>query len=218
MLSGPNHPHGERGGFERFQSIGLSWCPGKSIYPSDCKEAFLKLTEVHEVIAGSHPHEWSHIQLWAPNVGAGFHQVWDKTESTDGWELDFDRHTNQLVYRDDVSLTIGWGIKYQGGMTPGFMENYPSADEAEVFFADVFWNNALIHRHPVYSFKSFEQVYLPGPRAVYEHNEFGKATGVKRYEVSAVQVGLTRLVHSAEHEDFDELFARSGFVVTREAD
>lgn len=178
----------------------------------------MKLIEVHQILAESQPHDWSHIPLWAANTGAGFHQVWDKSEGADGWELHFDRHTNQLVYKEDVSLTIGWGIEYRRGMTPQFMTKYPSAEEAEVFFADVFWNNALIHRHPLYSFKSFEQVYLPGPKAVYERDEYGKPLAVERYEVSAAQVGLARLVHSAEHEGFDELFARSGFVVAEGSD
>ncbi|MBB6122180.1 hypothetical protein [Nocardiopsis algeriensis] len=173
----------------------------------------MKLSEVYEAITESRPHDWKHIPLWAANTGAGFHQVWDKSEG-ENWELYFDRHTHQLVFQDNVALTIAWGIKYCDGMTPQFLEPYPSAEQAEVFFADVFWNGNLIHREPVYGFDSLEYVCLPAPKAVHARDEHGASSGVERYEVTPFQVSLVRLVHSAEHKGFDELFDRSGFVVT----
>ncbi|MEU0236766.1 hypothetical protein ABZ234_03680 [Nocardiopsis sp. NPDC006198] len=172
----------------------------------------MKLSEVHEAITKSRPHDWKHIPLWASNTGTGFHHTLETRGNGEGQTLSIDRHTHQMVFRDDVSLTIGWGIKDSDDLVPDFLEKFSMVDKARSFFADVFWNNALIHREGVYAFKSLEHVFLPTGEPVYSDDDSDDAE-VVRYEVTPFQVSLVRVLHSAELRNFDDHFARSEFVV-----
>ncbi|MFI8405182.1 hypothetical protein ACIGG5_33745 [Streptomyces sp. NPDC085463] len=172
----------------------------------------MRLEDIRKIIEESPNADWSHITCWGAGSGPTFHDRWEITQTGGDqykWSLDIDSHSNTLVYREDVALTISWGIVAAKDVTPGwntFIDDSP----VDYQLGDVFWNGVLVDR---YSLTSVDggRVMLPVPKPVYEETD-GK-TSVARYEVTRLHRAFARLVHNAEPaENFDQYYDRAGFV------
>ncbi|MFJ4913954.1 hypothetical protein [Streptomyces sp. NPDC088726] len=114
-----------------------------------------------------------------------------------------------LVNRENVALTIAWGITANKGMTPDW-NTFSDDRPVDYQVGDVFCNGALVDRYLLASVDG-GRVMLPVPKPIYDKRE-GK-TIVARFEATRFERAFTRLVHNAgPGEDFDRYYKDAGFV------
>ncbi|MEV6383172.1 hypothetical protein AB0M31_27650 [Streptomyces sp. NPDC051773] len=173
----------------------------------------MRLVDIRNTIEQSTSEDWQHIACWGSGSGPSFHDKWERWGTLGGdehkWALDLESHGNTLVYRENVALTIAWGITATRDMQPDW-NNFPDSNPVDYQLGDVFWNGALIDRHYLTSVDG-GRVILPVPHPIYEQRD-GKTT-VARFEVTRFHRALARLIHNAEPgEDFDRYYRDAGFV------
>ena len=163
----------------------------------------MTLDEVRDLLKRTSESEWHRIE--APT----FYAVLEAFQVVDHQELSVNYHTDSAVYRDNVALTIGWGLQRQSGdtFTPDYLEKFPLEKPIRRTCVDVFWNGAVIDR---VSLDILETSYLPSPMP--HHDRRHK---LERYTVEAYEVGMARLAHHLDklYDDFDENLSRAGFEV-----
>ncbi|MFE0449593.1 hypothetical protein [Streptomyces fungicidicus] len=175
----------------------------------------MRLEDIRNTIEGSTNADWHHIGCWGSGAGPSFHDRWERWGTLGGgawdkWALDLDSHGNTLVYRENVALTISWGIKVSEDMTPDWNSAFTDDRPLSYQAGDIFWNGVLVDRHYLAAVDG-GRVILPLPKPVHEERE-GR-TVVARYEVTRYQRAFARLVDRAEPaEDFDQYYAKAGFV------
>lgn len=171
----------------------------------------MRLQDIRNMIEKSTKNEWRHIGCYSGG-GPSFRDSWGKSTSADGWKLHHDTHLHVLVYRDDVQLTISWGMgmRESDKYAPEWITNLPVVDEVQQFNADVFWNGSLVDRHPLVNVGRWH-TYLPDPRRVGPDGS-DKTTG---WEVTRWSVAFARLLHMVEHraDDFEEMMQAARFDV-----
>jgi hypothetical protein len=134
------------------------------------------------------------------------------TDAPDVDEDTFHQHDNLLVYRDDVALTIQWGMRpnYQHLQLKRVSELWQEAsflDESiHIYRADVFWNGTLIDRENVVSVDGGRALLPLGTRTVppgYEPRISGPVAWV--YSCTSWQAALAFLLDSGgEHRRYFE--------------
>jgi hypothetical protein len=144
-----------------------------------------------------------------------FHTVLGEIRTNDAQELSIRYHSSAAVYREDVALTLEWGLDRHADQTytPDYLAEFPLEKSIRRTCADVFWNGAVVDR---VSLDILENAYLPTPLPHYRHIEDAALTAeLEKYTVAAYEVGLARLVHNLEKlfDDFDETLSRAGFEV-----
>ncbi|MGW4186312.1 hypothetical protein ACWEK2_29600 [Streptomyces albidoflavus] len=179
----------------------------------------MRLSEIHRIIDESSNEDWHHIPCWGADAGPSFRDAWDKSTRSDSWELHHDSHSHVLVYKENVQLSISWGVwrDRMAGMTPDYIEAFPLVDSVDYFWADVFWNGSLVDRHGLVALDQ-GRIYLPLPTPIYKHVD--GETELDRYEVTRWHTAFARLLHYVEHqENFDYALKRAKFhVVDRVSD
>ncbi|MEH0407345.1 hypothetical protein ACIRVI_32410 [[Kitasatospora] papulosa] len=121
------------------------------------------------------------------------------------WFQDLESHGNTLVNRENVALTIAWGITVNKGMMRD-RNTFPDDRPVHYQVGDVFWNAALVDRHLLVSVDG-GRVLVPVPKPIYDKREG------KTFEVTRFERAFARLVHNAEPgEDFDPYYKEAGFV------
>ncbi|MGX1025377.1 hypothetical protein RKD37_000188 [Streptomyces ambofaciens] len=174
----------------------------------------MRLADIRNTIEQSTNEDWHHIGCWGGGSGPSFHDRWERWGTLGGeelskWSLDLESHGNTLVNRENVALTIAWGITVNKGMTPDW-NTFPDDRPVDYQVGDVFWNGALVDRHLLVSVDG-GRVILPVPKPIYDKRE-GK-TIVARFEVTRFERAFARLLHNAEPgEDFDRYYKDAGFV------
>lgn len=175
----------------------------------------MRLQDIRNTIEGSTNADWHHITCWGAGSGPSFHNKWERWGTLGGgdldkWSLDLDYHGNTLVYRENVALTIAWGITAEKGMTPDWNSVFPDNGPVDYQLGDVFWNGALVDRHYLTAVDG-GRVILPLPKPVFEQRN-GK-TEVARYEVTHYERAFARLIdRAAPSADFDQYYEQAGFV------
>ncbi|MGW3240960.1 hypothetical protein [Streptomyces olivaceus] len=175
----------------------------------------MRLEDIRNMIEVSTSEDWHHIVCWGAGAGPSFHDKWERWgtlggDTLDKWSLNLDSHGNTLVYRENVALTISWGIEIEDGMTPDWNSAFVDDRPLRYQVGDIFWNGVLVDRHYLTAVDG-GRVMLPLPKPVYEERE-GKTT-VARYEVTRYERAFARLVdRAAPAEDFDEYYVKAGFV------
>ncbi|MFJ3099131.1 hypothetical protein [Streptomyces hydrogenans] len=174
----------------------------------------MRLEDIRKIIEESTNDDWNHIGCWGHGAGPSFHNQWERWgtfggDELDKWALDLDSHGNTLVYRENVALTISWGITVAKDMTPDW-NTFPDNGPVDYQVGDVFWNGALVDRYYLTAVDG-GRVILPVPKPIYEKTD-GKTT-VARFEVTRVHRAFARLVDKAEpSESFDRYYEDAGFV------
>lgn len=179
----------------------------------------MRLADIRTTIEQSTSEDWHHIACWGSGSGPSFHDKWERWGTLGGdelgkWALDLDSHENTLVNRENVALTIAWGITAKKDMTPDW-NTFTDESPVDYHLGDVFWNGVLVDRYYLVAVDGARAV-LPLPRPIYEQRE-GKTT-VAHYEVTRFHRAFARLVHDAEHsEGFDQYYREAGFVTVDNA-
>ncbi|MEG9553386.1 hypothetical protein ACFYUM_35340 [Streptomyces fimicarius] len=174
----------------------------------------MRLADIRSTIEQSASGDWHHIGCWGSGSGPSFHDKWERWGTLGGdelskWALDLESHGNKLVNRENVALTIAWGITVSKGMTPDW-NTFPDDRPVDYQVGDIFWNGTLVDRQLLVPVDG-GRVILPVPTPIYEKQE-GK-TIVARFEVTRFERAFARLLHNAEPgEDFDQYYNDAGFV------
>lgn len=175
----------------------------------------MRLEDIHNTIEHSTSADWNRIGCWGGGSGPSFHNKWERWGTLGGeglddkWTLTHEEHGNILVYREDVALTIAWGIVTDKGMTPDW-NTFADDSPLEYQVGDIFWNGNLVDRHYLTAVDG-GRVILPLPMPVFERPD-GKSA-LARYEVTRFHRAFARLIDRAEpSEDFDRYYTDAGFV------
>ncbi|MFE4206642.1 hypothetical protein ACFRSX_29745 [Streptomyces goshikiensis] len=174
----------------------------------------MRLDDIRNTIENSTDADWHHIGCWGAGAGPSFHDKWERWGTLGGgeldkWALDLDSHGNTLVFRENVALTISWGITVSKDMTPDWNEVFADSRPVDYQVGDVFWNGVLVDRHYLTAVDG-GRVILPLPKPIFEERN-GKTVAV-RHEVPAYHRAFARLVHNAEPgENFDRYYEDAGF-------
>lgn len=108
----------------------------------------VSLNDVHTLVEASAVDQWNFMN-----------QPTFKFESDIYKDGETYRHYGTAVYKDDVSLTIAWGM---GWKVTGY-----ATDDWKGIWIDIFWNGALVDRIDAVRFEDQTEalVYLPGGNA-----------------------------------------------------
>lgn len=165
------------------------------------------LAELRERILSTTQDDWHEIE-----AGPYFTDAPDIDKDT------FDQHMALLVYRDDVSLTIQWGMDARShvGRLTDLADIWPDAHfpdaSIRVYFADVFWNGTLIDREHIVSVDGGRARLPLGRREAPGYDHTRDEPPVWVYTATRWQTGLARLLDSGH--DFERYFAQTGMTVS----
>ncbi|MEU6068531.1 hypothetical protein ABZ864_29755 [Streptomyces sp. NPDC047082] len=162
----------------------------------------MQLKDIRLSIEKSTNEDWHFINCWGGGSGPSFHNKYE-------WALELDSHHSTLIYRENVALTIAWGINTNKGMRPSWLNSFGNDSSADYQIGDIFWNGALIDRYYLASVDG-GRVLLPVPTAVCKDIADSTAT---RYEVTHFHRAFARLIdRSRPVADFDRCYADAGFI------
>lgn len=170
----------------------------------------MRLEELRQtIIESDREHDWHDII-----TGTYFSEVPDVDNDTFEW------HQSMIVYKEDVDLSIQWGMDARG------MDHVKTADqiwrehghfpdmEARVELADVFWRGALVDR--------VQLVVVDGGRALlpigdqralnFDHAAAPGNQEIKwEYSATHFEIGVARLLDGGG--EFDRYFGQTTMIV-----
>lgn len=148
-------------------------------------------------------------EAWfTPNIaGPTFNYRWEYgTSGGDGFSNIIGEHDSHAVLREDVSLTMHWGLEIDSEDRQrrfDWAKEFPDPT-VRPFWVDFFWNNALIDR--------VELAFVDGSRGVIPMPGYGK-------KVTDYELAVAFLIHDltgAREADPGTLIKMLGFTVTRD--
>lgn len=186
----------------------------------------MKLADIWDTITRSTRADWNHIPCWGAMSGPSFHDSFETTSSSRGLETGVESHGNVAIYREDVNLSIAWGIDvddrfwrtHKTKLNYDFQKNFMN-DDVTRCFADVFWAGSLVDREILVAVDS-GRTLLPAPRGYLVSGESHEDTAVWGDKVTSREVAFARLVDSLEGGggEFSSNLRRAGFAVIDEED
>lgn len=160
----------------------------------------MTLQQVLQTITNSSNTDWNMISCWGADSGPSYRDRFEFYEVRDGSQdvLTVESHTNVAAFRDDVAITLAWGLEHRKSYNAPFSDRWPDTHVSS-FFVDVFYNGALIDREVLISVDG-GRAYLPAP------NNLGVVKGIAKE--------IARLVDSmVRRSEFDRYFEESEFIV-----
>lgn len=170
------------------------------------------LNDIRQMVIGSGPEDW-----YRPQVGPYFTDAYDVDEDV------FRFHTELLVCRNDVDLTVQHGMKWghtsqQVSKVDDLWDDVVFPDpSAKVFLADVFWRGALVDRVEMVGVDGYRAVLPVGDReAIHADGEpltLDRNVKVQwRYVASSYEVALAHVI--SDGRDFERYLTAVGFSIT----
>lgn len=169
------------------------------------------LRKIQTLIIESATHDWHR-----PALGPFYANAYDIDDDV------FRLHSELLVYRGDVRLTIQHGLKW--GHLSRHIEtatqlwdgaHFPD-ESVQLFFGDVFWNGALIDRVQLISVDGARAVLPVGTRDALNASELeADRRDVKvewEYSANPFETAIARIVND-DDADFRRYFERAGLVL-----
>lgn len=167
----------------------------------------MNLLELRDRIIDTDMDDWHRV-----TVGPYFTDAPDIDEDT------VEQHSELLVYRHDLDITIQSGIRARGyGHVKRSEQLWGEAHfpdpEAHVIFVDVFWRGVLVDREIVAVVDGGRATIPVGTRTALNFNAEGPQPGKYEFEYSATtwQASLARLVDS--DRDWFDYTKRAGIVI-----
>jgi hypothetical protein len=173
----------------------------------------MTLIDIIDVITRSDTKEWNHISCWGAFSAPSYRDKFEFYETFNGSEnvLHHDAHSDTAAYKDDLSITIAWGLVCNEEFVEDWANNNP-ASNASSHFLDVFYNGALVFR-TVYVVVDGGRCSLPVLRKTYD-----KQTN-KVISLSAPR-GYYKLISLLDAfgkiSSFDSYWSQAGAVITDE--
>ena len=168
----------------------------------------MQLHDLRQLIINSEPEDWHEIPAGAfftnaPNIDTG----------------SFEQHDLLLVFRDDVDLTVQWGMRARGfDYTTSIKDLWPDAEfpdpSINVYHVDIFWRGVLVDRENLVSVDG-GRAYLPlGSRRCTNLPALDEPRPTKaeyEYTASPWQTALARILES--NRELDSYMARAHLTI-----
>ncbi|ELB95049.1 MULTISPECIES: hypothetical protein [Rhodococcus] len=178
----------------------------------------MKLDELRKIIRETTTEDWNHIHCWGGGAGPSYRDrtVTALVGKTDAIENEVESHGNVAILRDDIDISIAWGLDldFRGLRDAGsrpprsfdWAKNFPNED-VWISIGDIFYRGSLVDR-VLFAVVDGGRVLLP-----WAHEQF---SGPDEGDVvtSSWEYDFARLVdHFEGVSEFDEAFAAAGFKI-----
>jgi hypothetical protein len=167
----------------------------------------VKLHEIREKVANSHPDEWERLAS-GPDYLDRFTQI-SGGERT--W-LELNWHNGVAVYQDDVDIRLAFGMEVDRDLDLGWTFPDPQTTRDLV---DLFWRGSLVYRWSVYSVDG-GRAYLPQVRpATVETGPGAVDMELVAWYASAEDVKIARLAHvfnGGREDEFADYLSRTNII------
>lgn len=175
----------------------------------------MRLDEIRKLVTESQPQDWNKIVL-SGTASPNYRQTLVTHQSGGNTETVAEGHPYLAVYKDDVDLSLAWGLEEHGyfgekeKLVFDFSERFANEDVSK-FTLDVFWAGNLVDRHVLLSVDG-SRAYLPLSQV-----RVGDGGALEEY-FPAEEVPFARLVDGLTNGDgFDESLMTAGLpVLTRD--
>lgn len=104
----------------------------------------MTLNNLIKTVLSSNDHDWNKLNCWGAFSGPSFKYNFN-FENTDSSLFKVDSHDTILVYKEDVSITIGYGLSSNNDFKADWANKFPDP-RASSHFIDIFYNNSLAFR------------------------------------------------------------------------
>jgi hypothetical protein len=115
-----------------------------------------------------------------------------------------DSHSTIAIYKNDLSITMAWGMKDDVPFTESYLESFSDKNAVRLYL-DFFYNGVLVNRLPY--------IDVDGHRASLP---IGLPSNGKFY-VEKIKNDIIKLVHNLDHGSagyqYDDYFKRAGFIL-----
>jgi hypothetical protein len=172
----------------------------------------MKLQDVRRILTESEGCQWSKLDSAGPLYRNGF-GTWT---TADNQGIDVTWHHSAAVYRDDIDLTVQWGMKLDATRDRGhwafpWAENFMSKDVTP-YWVDVFWRGSLVDRYAAVSVDGAHGL-VPMPHTAGEEPNWLDA-------VTKREAGVIRLIAELGNygRSFDGYLALAGFTIVDDED
>lgn len=167
----------------------------------------MKLKDLLHKIVNSTGGDWHGISCGGAISGPSYKSQLQFYENYIGQNkmLHESSHAEIAVYKSDISICMAFGFQHQEKFDEKWASKFSDANVTS-FFADVFYNNALVFRHR-YVTVDGGRAYLPIPR------------NWDVLEVPSKEYQFIKLLHSIVYgndREYDNYFRRANFKVTQE--
>lgn len=164
--------------------------------------------ELRHIVLSSSANDWVVVPY-----GTTYKARFGMVGARGAWSMETDEHQSVAVYRQDIAVTIAWGMTHRDDLRFEWSDRFPDSDVSD-FYVDVFSNGMLVDRWFALTVDGGRAVLPVCDIAVVGDVFAGDAEiiGSKAYESN---VRIARLIHELEgsHDDFDDYLARSGITV-----
>lgn len=176
----------------------------------------MKFEDLMSTIVNSDPERWNQI-----SDGPLYKDQFISSTSAKGNELMTDAHTNVAVYKDDLDISIAWGLdahdswfdKEKTVLT--FDLNKRFADQkVHTIIVDVFWRGSLVEREYVLAVDGY-RAYLPLPTGKKVAGD-GAESATYKDVFNASEIPFARFMHNLVHHvgmTFDEYMSQAGLEI-----
>lgn len=173
----------------------------------------MNLKEYQDRILNTSENDWTHIPCWGAGSGPSYlnqFSVWN-TGAGEFSNIDIDSHSNIISLKQDLSISIAWGISHNNDFFEGWANNFPDS-HATSSFLDFFYNGQLIFRD-IYVTVDGGRCNIPLPKLILNKNTHK----IDRLVVPIVKYQFFQLLNNIESNvDYHDYFNRTGIEVIDE--
>jgi hypothetical protein len=174
----------------------------------------VRYDEIANTILGSSADDWALVSV----EGSAYLDRFEELVSAEQSHLEIESHVYLAVYRPDVDLRLGWGMRQDTGLTfPDW--DFPDGSISRLV-VDAFWRGALVGRWSVLSVDG-GRCYMPDPSlAVAAVGSAPRDLEVIGSTVGESRVALARLlqqIQGREDAELDSYLHRANVVVVPDA-
>lgn len=182
----------------------------------------MNLRDLREILTTTDAWQWSRIDSTGPLYRNGY-VVSGGLGPDAEHDINIYWHDSAAVYRDDIDLTIQWGMNLspvredRDAWHLPWAEKFPSRS-VHPHWVDVFWRGTLVDRYAMVSIDGGHGL-VPFPHTKAKSDPLDHDTKYD-YVISERELGIARLIDSLQGGIYrvDEHVARCGLVVTQDED
>lgn len=162
----------------------------------------MNYAQLLKALGNSHPGDWHYI----PGHSGSGDSLAYSVGMVNG-QVEIESHPHRAVYRDDIALTIAYGIELESIAEPTwndterrFVEAVADKPvEAKFTIIDVFWNGALVHREPFWVIGS-DRAWCPVWDSFYDGPDGPETRSVDTWRVKFLETVEQLETGTASHK------------------
>jgi len=163
----------------------------------------MKLKEILDIIVNSTSENWNGIGCWGYGSGPSYKNQFTFYEIFNGEPniLTAESHSDILVYKDDLSITMAYGLISNNDFKEEWANQFPDP-KAHSAFIDIFYNNSLV----------FRETYLvvDGGRCRLPIPNFGENGDLIVPQQYYDFIKILEMITSGSSKNYESYFKRTG--------